>query len=182
MARKVSKHSRAARRLEAEEPEAQTLAQLPRAENADLANKIIRTASKNEKLLEDKLRKKERTQKKVGKAQKLGSSVRHIDKERLEKALKFTNRLDGKVHKAETRAKYVQRARKAGWDKTNEEIKSGLSALRGNPKEDKKTNSTSGSIDMETEDISDGIDEAEVGRANNSIKNAFELLPDDTEA
>ncbi|SCW01448.1 LAFE_0D12794g1_1 [Lachancea fermentati] len=178
MAKKFSKHSRAARRLEVEEPEAKDLSKLPRVDNADVTNKLIRTASKNEQLLEARMRKKSKQNNKVGKKQSVKVRANNLDKERLERALNFSNRLDGKVQRAESRAKYVQSARKAGWDSTNESIKRELAALQNLEKEENK--------DLKkVEDEMDADDEPESADADTEATptgNAFALLSDDVEA
>ncbi|CUS20856.1 LAQU0S01e16160g1_1 [Lachancea quebecensis] len=184
MAKKISKHSRAARRLEVEDVEAQTLAKLPRAQNLDLTNKLIRTASKNEQLLEAKMRKKEGTGKRVGKKPIAKGLPENLDKERLERALNITSRLDGKVQKAKSRAKYVQNARKAGWERTNESIKRDLALLTGpktdtSSKEDKTTREDSMEQDEAYID-EDEVDSSVLPRVEAS--NAFDLLTDDVEA
>ncbi|EGA59859.1 Ecm1p [Saccharomyces cerevisiae FostersB] len=69
--------------------------------------KVRRGKKLNKKALEDKL----------------ANSISSMDRDRLVKALNFTNRLDGKIAKSISRAKYIQNTRKAGWDSTNETIK-----------------------------------------------------------
>ncbi|ONH65317.1 hypothetical protein BON22_4927 [Cyberlindnera fabianii] len=97
----VSKHSRAARRNEIEEPEAKSLASLPRAEKTDTTSAIIRaTAKKNEDLL----------------------YIREDCQERrviIERAMQLTDRLEGKIQKSKERARQVQTARKSNWDSIN---------------------------------------------------------------
>lgn len=136
MARKIGKNSRNARQAAGlyDDPEVESLKDLPRAQKTDLSNIMIRTAAKNEALLDAKIRKKRNDKKKLGKKsleEKLSKSVTHMDKERLTRALNISNKLDGKISKAIARAKYVQSSRKAGWDTTNEMIKRELQLFNG---------------------------------------------------
>ncbi|KAH3899513.1 related to Shuttling pre-60S factor ECM1 [Saccharomycodes ludwigii] len=192
MAKKVSKHSRAARRLEVDEPEAKELSQLPRPENTDLTNKLIRTANKNEELLNRKLEKKKKH--KIGKNvqnnsnrldKALSAIERNLEKERLERGLNFGNRLDGKIAKSISRAKYVQTSRKAGWDVTNLRIKEELSQLQHqtsdqvgkNPLNQKEEDSTEFDEDFETFG-----DAEKKKKMEKQQKNSFVSLETDVEA
>ena len=125
--RKFSKHSRAARQgaLDAFEPEVESLSKLPRAENTNLSNILIRTASKNKSLLDAKIAKEK--QKKLDKKktltdEKLLKINNAIDKQKLVRSLKIIHKLDGKISKSIARAKFVQSTRKAGWDLINKKI------------------------------------------------------------
>ena len=136
MARKIGKNSRNARQAAGlyDDPEVESLKALPRAQKTDLSNIMIRTAAKNEALLDAKIKKKRNDKKKLGKKsleEKLSKSVTHMDKERLTRALNISNKLDGKISKAIARAKYVQSSRKAGWDTTNEIVKRELQLFNG---------------------------------------------------
>ncbi|CCC67323.1 hypothetical protein NCAS_0A07650 [Naumovozyma castellii] len=135
MAKKNGKNTRNARQAESFELASTDLEKLPRAEKTDLSNILIRTAAKNEALLEKKMaRKGKNDRSKITKKtleKKLASSITAMDKDRLEKALNFTNRLDGKIAKSKSRAKFVQSTRKAGWDSTNEAIKRDLMLQAG---------------------------------------------------
>ncbi|KAG0679682.1 60S ribosomal protein subunit export [Kluyveromyces marxianus] len=133
MAKKpISKHSRAARRSEAAEPEAKALETLPRAEKTDFAATLIRTANKNEALLEAKIQKRGHKNKKknAGRVSKQLIDDSSLTSRKAIRALNITSRLDGKREKAIHRAKYVQSARKAGWDTTNQSIRKELSTLQ----------------------------------------------------
>ncbi|QLQ81750.1 hypothetical protein HG537_0F05120 [Torulaspora globosa] len=181
MAKKVSKHSRAARRGIDEEPESKALAELPRAEKTDLTNILTRTAAKNEALLEAKLRNKNKN--KVSKKrlkEKLDTSVVGADKERFERALNVANRLDGKIARSVSRAKYVQNARKAGWDSTNQQIRRERdnSAVVVN-----KEPEAASEDDMENDDPSRVTEEDsdKVSETSSSSKNLFSVLTDDVE-
>lgn len=126
MSRKISKNSRAARQAEAYEPVAKSLADLPRAQKTDLTNILVRTAARNEALLNAKINKKRKEKGKINKKaleQKLLESANLMEKDKIERALKVTNRLDGKIAKSISRARYVQSARKAGWESTNLSIR-----------------------------------------------------------
>lgn len=190
MARKISKNSRAARQSDAYEMEAKVLADLPRPEKTDLTSILIRTTAKNEALLEAKLHKKDKN--KVGKksvAKKSALSITSLDRDRVERALNVTSRLDGKIAKSVSRAKYVQSARKAGWDSTNEFIKKETESLNKkydyvtkidikDAKED-SLESSEKQMDIEPseqEDI-DPVQEPEVSKTGN----IFSVLTDDVE-
>ncbi|SCU84141.1 LANO_0C00562g1_1 [Lachancea nothofagi CBS 11611] len=187
MVKKVSKHSRASRRREAEDMEAQTLAQLPRAQNLDLTNKLIRTASKNEQLLEAKMKKKDKTGSKIAKKTTKKSVLDTLDSQGIERALNISSRLDGKVDKAKTRAKYVQAARKAGWDSTNESIRRDLAKLVGRDisasankeKDDAEKEPTEEESDIMADEVHE--EEPEVP-SKPAQTNMFGLLTDDVEA
>lgn len=159
------------------EPEVRQLAELPRAEKTDLTNVFIRTAAaKNSALLDAKILKKKKN-KKNGKRlnkrdleNKLANSVNLIDKERLERALKFTNKLDGKIAKSVSRAKYVQSARKAGWESTNAAIKLELNG---------ETTTKDKEMDID-DDIEDDLENDESNKKP-SMSNIFSLLPEEVD-
>ncbi|KAF6071403.1 hypothetical protein MEM_03648 [Candida albicans L26] len=117
MAKKISKHSRAARRglIDTDTSnEAKSLESIPR-EKSDVKKSIIRTTIKNENLLNKKLElskiKKSTTKKKT-------SALKH----KLERSDKISGILATKIDQSIARAKYIQNARKSGWDKTNQSI------------------------------------------------------------
>lgn len=189
MAKKISKHSRAARRSEIEIGlEAKSLEQLPRAEKTDLANILIRTAARNEALLDAKILKKQdrkkhfkrQTTKKALESRLLNAN-NNSDKDRLEHALNLTNRLDGKISKSIARAKYIQNSRKANWDQTNEIIKRNLNIL--------PSSNESNTADKEeiNDDIEDEIEDEIYSSDNKKTKddrkseNMFSLLSTDVE-
>lgn len=182
MAKKISKHSRAARRSEIElEPEAKSLESLPRAEKTDLSNILIRTAAKNEALLDAKIQKKQ-DRKKMFKQQntkkalesRLQNALNNSDKDRLEHALNITNRLDGKISKSIARAKYVQNSRKANWDQINDLLKTNHNNIK-----DAKSNKEKDDMD---EDIEDDINsEDEDSKKTAAPQNMFSLLNTDVE-
>lgn len=112
----VSKHSRAARRGEIDtDGEVKLLERLPKAESSDLKKSIIRTTIKNENLLArkmemDKIRKKG--------AKKKNSAIKF----KSERGLKVEGILATKIQQSIDRAKFVQNARKSGWDQINRSI------------------------------------------------------------
>ncbi|GCF00017.1 60S ribosomal protein subunit export [Zygosaccharomyces mellis] len=190
MAKKVSRNSRAARQAEAFEPEAKTLSELPRPEKTDLSNILIRTTAKNEALLEAKINKK--SKKKVDKKKSKEKAVKdltHLDRNRMEKALNFGSRLDGKISKSTSRAKYIQNIRKAGWDTTNELIRKELAALQ----DDRKSSKSKARNDDDPDEMKDEPNEgegdemetedpAEELKPQESSANRFGVLPVDNEA
>lgn len=173
----ISKRSRAARRLEVEEPEAQSLANLPRSDKTDFASSLIRTANKNEQLLEAKLNKR----KKYGKVNKNPSSSLLGGKDKLQRALNITSRLDGKIQKSISRAKYVQSARKAGWEATNLIIRKEFQGKEGDSGIEKMKESELDKMD-DGEEI-EPYDSAQPETAEaNKLANAFAALDDEVEA
>lgn len=97
------------------EGEAKTLASVPKLASNDVRDSIIRTTIKNENLLarkmeNDAIRKKSNKKKTSALKHKLGR----------------TEKLDGvlatKIQQSIERAKYVQTARKLGWDQINKSI------------------------------------------------------------
>ena len=187
MAKKISKNSRAARQSDALEPEVKDLSELPRAEKTDLTNILIRTAAKNEALLEAKISKKANKSKRGKKLNKkaledkLANSISSMDRDRLVKALNFTNRLDGKIAKSISRAKYIQNTRKAGWDSTNETIKKELAFLNGGLSVQEKS-AGEGNAEKEDEEIPEIFDSlAEDNTVQKTPTNRFGVLPDDVE-
>ena len=193
---KISKHSRAARRGEvALEPEVKSLAQLPRAEKTDLTSVLIRTAAKNGDLLDVKMKRQQERKKKIRAGlskksleKKIINATNNMDKDRLERALNITNKLDGKISKAVARAKLVQNARKAGWDLTNASIKREMDVTMGS-KISSKINKDSN--DISTRDAPEEEEEveleatSEINESGNTgfgtSKNMFNMLPTDVE-
>lgn len=188
MAKKISKNSRAARQYDLTDLAPKELQNLPRAENTDLTNIMIRTAAKNESLLEAKIRKKKDSKNKVSKKDfemKIAKSVKIMEKERLERALNITNRLDGKIAKSISRAKYVQSSRKAGWDSINASIKKELlvQALEAE-EEEKKNEEAEKEGDIEVDEMYDSAKietTTEVKPQSVEPQNLFALLPLDTD-
>ncbi|CCD26377.1 Ecm1p NDAI_0H02030 [Naumovozyma dairenensis CBS 421] len=185
-------------------PITKDLENITRAEDTNLTNILIRTAAKNERLLEAKLKKKEQkksnnnnnriNKKKAIEAKLSQASITSMDKERLERALHFTNRLDGKIAKSISRAKFVQSTRKAGWESTNESIKRDLISQAGLVTKNKNLH-LSTTIDK-NDDIEKDIENAnkvalenEEGEEKTIIvdqkpiitKNLFDLLPSEIE-
>ncbi|EDO15759.1 hypothetical protein Kpol_1049p17 [Vanderwaltozyma polyspora DSM 70294] len=195
MARKVTKNSRAARRglTEVFEPEANSLSELPRAQKTDLTNILVRTAAKNEALLDAKIGKKRAKKSGINKKAlelKLTETETLIEKQKLQRALNITNRLDGKIAKSVARAKYVQKARKAGWETTNQLIRNELTInndeVKATTKEKTEDNtSTVEAMEEHVETYGDveGYDDLEEDNDKSvpKTKNMFELLNDDIE-
>lgn len=193
MARKIGKNSRNARQAAGlfDEPDVESLNDLPRAEKTDLSNILIRTAAKNEALLDAKIKKKRGDNKKrIGKKSledRLAKSITQMDKDRLTKALNISNRLDGKISRSIARAKYVQTSRKAGWDATNQAIRKELDHSNIDGEKTKKKNDED--ADMENdEDLEQPFmeeeEEAEKEKAkkdNNKSVNMFALLDAEVE-
>ncbi|AET39805.1 Ecm1p Ecym_5002 [Eremothecium cymbalariae DBVPG len=178
MAKGISKRSRAARRNEVAEPEARALEKLPRAEKTDITGALIRTASKNEALLTAKINKRRTKGKSVGKKQLTTMSpLTSLNKERFEKGLNFSSRLNGKIEKAVSRAKYVQSARKAGWDSTNNSIRKELAVMHNSERLGLEHNSSTIDIDVEQEDLEKDASDVVVESSN-----AFNTLANDVEA
>lgn len=117
MAKKISKHSRAARREQAEEPETAELAKLPRiAEKKDIASYLVRTANKNEDLLKQKLEKKKLN------ARNKDAKITKGNKDKVNKGLLFGGRLSTKIQKSINRGLKVQQ-RRSTWDQVNSDLK-----------------------------------------------------------
>lgn len=179
MAKKISRNSRAARNGEACEPEAKSLEQLPRAEKTNLTNVLLRTTAKNEALLEAKLHKKSKNKISKKRSSTLSNS---LDAGKVERALNITSRLDGKIAKSINRAKYIQTARKAGWDSTNDKIKKELATLHN-----EESNTETKKADELEEDIIEDTDnggnskQGSEGSQDSTPKNVFSLLKDDVE-
>jgi hypothetical protein len=110
----VSKHSRAARRGEiVDGGEARLLEKLPK-ENDGVRKSIIRTSIKNENLLANKMENL-----KIRKTNKKKTSAL---KHKLDRSTKVDGVLQSKIEQSIARAKYVQAARKSGWEQINSNI------------------------------------------------------------
>lgn len=183
MARKQGKNSRAARQgALAEATEVKDLENLPRAEKTDLANILIRTAARNEALLDAKISKKKNSKNKINKVslkQRLSNATNSMDKDRLERALNISNRLDGKIAKSISRARYVQHSRKAGWDLINNTIKQELSST----KEDEKLKNpdTVDESKIQEEEIELELDYDKGSKTSDFKANMFALLENDVD-
>ncbi|OBA25060.1 hypothetical protein HANVADRAFT_54148 [Hanseniaspora valbyensis NRRL Y-1626] len=116
---KINKNSRAAKRAGVStRTELKELQNVTRAEKTDFSRK-----KKDSKLSNNINKKKEKiiAQLKLSQNSKLENLK--IDNKALliniEKSLNITNQLDNKILKSKQRARYVQAARKAGWEQTN---------------------------------------------------------------
>lgn len=175
MARKVSKHSRAARRGADELPESKQLEEVPRAQRTDLANILTRTAAKNEALLEARLqRKKKHRVGKKGLRSKLSETSVGSEKGRFQRALDVASRLDGKIARSISRAKYVQTARKSGWDSINEQIRKETVLTSGESKDMKD-------VKDQEDAMIDDEEEVTAPENGNQASNLFGVLTDDVE-
>lgn len=88
---------------------------MPKAEDDSVRKSIIRTAIKNENLLAKKM---ELLRVKKNTATRKTSSLKH----KLQRSSKLDGVLGNKIEQSIARAKYVQSARKAGWDQINRSI------------------------------------------------------------
>lgn len=95
--------------------EAASLQNVPKLENDDLKKSIIRTTIKNENLLAKKME-MSKIRKKGNK--KLNRSLKH----KTDRSSRVDGVLATKIQLAVERAKYVQNARKSGWDLINKSI------------------------------------------------------------
>jgi macrodomain Ter protein organizer (MatP/YcbG family) len=185
----VSKHSRAARRGEADpfaSAEAKELAAIPRLENTDTISPLIRSSlSKNQQLLNDKM---SRIAKKDSKL-KPGDHIitAHLNKKKSHmvsktvrtKQHRFQNvegRLGKKIEDAMKRKKIIANLRKTGWDKINEVAKYSLTdEIVSRIDSEKKTNA-----DIEDEIADEMKDDEEVlQEVLVASKNPFELLAEE---
>lgn len=123
----VSKHSRAARRgLVAEGNEATELLKLPAVDNG-VKKSIIRSTINNEHLLQKKMENS-----RIRKSNKKKTSTL---KNKIERNEKLGGVLATKIEQSIARAKYVQSARRADWDRINKNI-----AVKETPAEKPKEN------------------------------------------
>lgn len=179
----VSKHSRAARRNEIDEPEAKSLASLPRAEKTDLTSAIIRaTTKKNEDLLNNKMKKKEpKSQIQKDDARKASN----LNKLKMEKAIMQNEILQDKILKSKQRSKYVQTSRKQNWDAINQsanEFKVSRSATPQAAGEQQSEENDPDAMDEEEKFYSDDEQEEDDDITFKPQRNAFDLLNDEVEA
>lgn len=136
---KISKNSRAAKRAGVSTRlELKELQTVGRAEKTDFSRVLIKQAilDKNSDLLQKKIEKKKdsklsnninKKKEKIIAQLKLSQNSKlenlKIDNKALltniERSLNITNQLDNKIMKSKQKARYVQAARKAGWDQTN---------------------------------------------------------------
>ncbi|KAG7693416.1 hypothetical protein KL951_004437 [Ogataea haglerorum] len=167
MAKKISKHSRAARRGEISEitGEAKDLENVPRLEKTDTIGPMIRaSASKNEHLLRQKMERK---------TSKSKSAISKAIKTRRKKAVIIDGRLGSKIEASINRAKEIQSMRKANWDTINKQLKE---AVKGKPLYNDDKGKTEGHKDA-TEDDSDWENMDEEEESNDLVStNRFALL------
>ncbi|ODV61796.1 Ecm1p ASCRUDRAFT_69531 [Ascoidea rubescens DSM 1968] len=158
MKKKISKHSRAARREVVQTPEEKNLLNEPRKSTIIDKNKLIMRATiKNEKLLQKKLENKKTSNINYmnNKISKNSCSKRTLKntrflKEKIIKSLKLDGKLENKVQKSIKRAKVVQNERKSNWDVINQKIK--LDSTNADSKDTKttlETNTETAEMDVE---------------------------------
>lgn len=174
MAKKILKHSRAARRGLIDDGVALDLAKLPKAEPEAVRKSIIRTTITNENLLVKKME--------LSKIKKL-QPKRHTRQVKRQAAADKLGVLLAKIAQSVARARMVQAARKAGWDQINK-------AARASVEPDQllvaKLAVKLGSGDFMDEDIND---DADAGDADDEptvtfakAANPFAALEQDEEA
>ncbi|GEQ69191.1 hypothetical protein JCM33374_g2862 [Metschnikowia sp. JCM 33374] len=176
-------HSRAARRGEIDfGGEAKALENLPREENNDVRKHIIRTTIKNENLLAKKME-MDKIKKRGNK--KSTSTLKH----KTERNSKLEGVLATKIQQSIEKAKYVQTARKSGWDQINksivirndlnEEIEKNaekVSAKEAEQKdEDEYVKSFFGDL-KKPDDTQDVVEEAEPVKTSTPSGNIFDML------
>lgn len=112
----VSKHSRAARRGEiSTDGEAKLLERIAKSENNDVKKSIIRTTIKNENLLARKME--------LDKVRKRGNKKNNnAIKHKNDRGIKVEGVLATKIQQSIERARFVQNARKSGWEQINKSI------------------------------------------------------------
>lgn len=165
MAKKILKHSRAARRGLIDDGVALDLAKLPLAEPELVRKSIIRTTITNENLLVKKME--------LSKMRKLKPKNPTSTAKRLMTSDKLGVLL-AKIAQSVARARMVQAARKAGWDQINKAAKAATTT-------DKLDTLKPLVADAMDEDIDgDDIEEATVTLAK--VANPFASLEQDEEA
>ncbi|XBW37630.1 hypothetical protein QEN19_003212 [Hanseniaspora menglaensis] len=204
---KISKNSRAAKRAGiSTRSELKELQYVSRAEKTDFSRVLIKQAilDKNSDLLQKKIDKKKDSklsnninkkkekiiaQLKISQNSKLENLK--IDNKALllniEKSLNITNQLDSKILKSKQRARYVQAARKAGWDQTNAIAKQEIYQVNNIYSKEDPTQVENDlkkqkeQMDIEQDTTDDHIEtfaeqEARLKADKNKPKNMFELL------
>lgn len=172
----VTKRSRAARRGEVnvDDPQVKELANLPRAENTNVANSIIRTTAKNEDLLNLKL----------NKTKKPTQGVSKITKVKKSKFEKIDGRLSTRIERSLERSRVVKSQRKMDWNSINQKIRDEV--LKGTIREDDVNAKLSekSAEDLEIEDFFNDLQSSAAPLKESSAPplNLFELLLDEVEA
>lgn len=137
----VSKHSRAARRGEINvDGVAKLLERIAKTESIDVKKSIIRTTIKNENLLARKME--------LDKVKKRGNKKNNSAiKYKNDRGIKVEGILATKIQQSIDRARFVQNARKSGWEQINKTIN--IETTSGNFEEPVKTQAQ---IEKEEED------------------------------
>ncbi|CAM9010216.1 unnamed protein product [Wickerhamomyces anomalus] len=175
------------KRNEIDEPEAKSLASLPRAEKTDLTSAIIRaTTKKNEDLLNNKMLKKDVKSGQVQKKNVAKSNLEsNLNKLRMERAIMQSDILQDKILKSKQRSKQVQLTRKQNWDAINQAANEVIRSRSGTPADNGETpeqDEQPAEDAMEEEDKFYSDDEEESTSEYKPQRNAFDLLNDEVEA
>lgn len=195
---KISKNSRAAKRAGVStRNELKELQNVARAEKTDFSRVHIKQAilEKNSNLLQSKIdRKREskiknninKRKEKIIAQYKLSQNSKlenlKIDNKALlaniEKSLNISNQLHNKIMKSKQRARYVQSARKAGWEQTNALAKQEIEQVNTiYNKEDPTTLLRSSEGTEENDDVETFAQQEErLRNERNKPKNIFEAL------
>lgn len=161
----VTKRSRAARRgeINLDDPQMKSLEQIPRAENTNVANSIIRTTARNEDLLNLKLKKNKKP-----------TAVSKVTKEKKSKFDKVDGRLSTRIERSLEKSRVVKNQRKMGWETVNQKIRERL--------QNQVTEEAATEKAAEELNITDFLEpEDKTAIKNKTPQNAFELL-DEVEA
>lgn len=195
---KISKNSRAAKRAGVStRNELKELQNVARAEKTDFSRVHIKQAilEKNSNLLQSKIdRKREskiknninKRKEKIIAQYKLSQNSKlenlKIDNKALlaniEKSLNISNQLHNKIMKSKQRARYVQSARKAGWEQTNAMAKQEIEQVNTiYNREDPTTLLKSSETTEENDDVETfGQQEERLRNERNTPRNIFEAL------
>lgn len=195
---KISKNSRAAKRAGVStRNELKELQNVARAEKTDFSRVHIKQAilEKNSNLLQSKIdRKREskiknninKRKEKIIAQYKLSQNSKlenlKIDNKALlaniEKSLNISNQLHNKIMKSKQRARYVQSARKAGWEQTNAMAKHEIEQVNTiYNREDPTTLLKSSETTEENDDVETfGQQEERLRNERNTPRNIFEAL------
>ncbi|KAF5208948.1 60S ribosomal protein subunit export [Clavispora lusitaniae] len=148
-----------------------SLENIPKAENDDVKKSIIRTTIKNENLLAKKME--------MDKIRKKGAKRKTSAlKSKTDRGSRVEGILATKIQQSIERSKYVQSARKAGWDKINKTIE-----IKNDLLEEKKAPvpTEDDVAQMEEDEYVDEFFGKEKEKSPEGPKNAFALL-EETEA
>lgn len=194
---KISKNSRAAKRAGVStRNELKELQNVGRAEKTDFSRVHIKQAilEKNSNLLQSKIEKKRESKiknninkrkEKIIAQYKLSQNSKlenlKIDNKALltniEKSLNINNQLHNKILKSKQRARYVQSARKAGWEQTNALAKQEIDQVNNIYNKEDPTKLLKGTEEQADDHVETFAEQEERLRAEkNKPTNLFELL------